>query len=216
VNTLDELRAQYGRSSDQELRRLLAVDGDGLTAEARQAIGEEAARRGIIGASVAPLARVPLLVAGKWSYPKARVGARFVAYLIDGFIGIMLPVMAAAIPLISSRGRITTVNGILLLSSIAWAFYYSFTKDAYDNGKSIGKRAMGLMVVNITTNKPCSKGESALRALMLGIMSAVPFVGTLVEPLVLLVNRDGRRVGDMVAGTQVIEAKQYDPDAPTQ
>jgi uncharacterized RDD family membrane protein YckC len=212
VNTLDELRARYGRFSDRDLELLLTADGGGLTPEARQALGEEAARRGITSGTVVTPGVVPTRVDGRWHYPKARVGARFVAYIIDGFIGVMLPVMAAVIPLVSSHGKVTIANGILLGLSIIWAIYYSFTKDAYDNGKSIGKRTVGLMVVNISTNKPCTKGESALRALMLGVMSAIPFVGTLVEPLVLLVNQDGRRVGDMVAGTQVIEAKAYDPD----
>jgi uncharacterized RDD family membrane protein YckC len=98
VNTLDELRARYGRFSDRELQLLLTAEGGGLTAEARQALGEEAARRGITATAVVPPPSVPTRIDGKWHY--------------------------------------------------------------------------------------------------------------------LLVNQDGRRVGDMVAGTQVIDAKLYDPNAP--
>ena len=145
----------------------------------------------------------------QWTYPKARVGARLLAYIIDMVIGIMLPLVAAGIGMASSRGSLTFINILLLISSVAWAIYYTFTKDAYDEGRSIGKRAMGLMVVNITTNEPCSTGESALRALLKGLLNAVPFIGWLIEPLFIVVSDNGRRVGDLVASTQVIEASDY-------
>lgn len=214
MNTLDDLRARYGRCSDHELRQLLAVEADGLTTEARQALGEEALRRGITAPlQSVPVVRPPTNAADVWHYPKAPLGRRFVALLVDGFFGILMPVMAGIIGVVRSRGSdgMTLINGLLLLASIVWAIYYNFTKDGHDNGRSYGKRAMGLMVVNIKTNTPCTVGESSLRALMLALMNAIPGVGGLIEPLVALVQEDGRRVGDMVAGTQVIDAKLYDP-----
>jgi uncharacterized RDD family membrane protein YckC len=160
---------------------------------------------------VQPVVRPPVGPGGVWHYPKARLGARFVAYLIDTWIGIFMPVIASLIGFIGSHGRFSALNGLLLVSSIVWAIYYNFTKDAHDNGRSIGKRAMGLMVVNIKTNLPCSVGESSLRALMLGLLNAVPMVGSLIEPIVVCAQQDGRRLGDMAAGTQVIDARLYDP-----
>lgn len=213
--TLDELRVRYGRLPDEDLQRLTTANG--LTPQARQALAEEVARRGLRhredAPALSPAVIRPPTSSAVWQYPKAPIGTRFLAYLIDGFIGIFVPLVAAAIPLITSRGHLSPINVVLLISTVVWAIYYSFTKDAWDKGRSIGKRAMGLMVVNITTNKPCSMGESSLRTLLRGIVSAVPLVGSLIEPLVLIVNEKGRRIGDMVAGTQVIDSKLYDPDA---
>ena len=214
MNTLDDLRARYGRYSDQELRLLLAAEGDGLTAEARQALGEEAARRGItVPIEPISLVRPPANAADVWHYPKAPLGKRFVALLIDSFFGIAMPVIAGVIGFVGSRGGVNMINFMLLVSSVLWAIYYNFTKDGHDNGRSYGKRATGLMVVNIKTNEPCTMGRSSLRALMLMVLNSVPFFGTLIEPLVALIQQDGRRLGDMVADTQVIESRLYDRDA---
>jgi uncharacterized RDD family membrane protein YckC len=216
VRTLDELRTRYGRYSDGELQSLLAMAATSLTPEARQVLGEEAARRGLAAplvASSSSAVRAPIGIGDVWHYPKASLWSRFVAYLIDIVIGIIMPVVAGIIGFASSRGRFSIVNGVLLIASVVWAIYYNFTKDGQNEGRSIGKRAMGLMVVNIKTNRPCSIGESSLRALMLGVLNAVPVVGSLIEPLIVLVQEDGRRVGDMVAGTQVIDATLYNPEA---
>src|SRR5690348_5083174 len=214
MDAIDDLRARYGRYSDRELEQLLADKADGLSPEARQALAEEAGRRGMANSVLAvPLVQPPTSPLDVWHYPKARIGARFLASIIDTVVGIMMPIFASGIGIITAHGKLNPVNVALLISSIVWAIYYSFTADGHDNGRSIGKRAMGLMVVNIKTNKPCTMGESSLRALMLGILNAAPLVGSFIEPLVILIQRDGRRVGDMVAGTQVIDAKLYDPDA---
>lgn len=207
MDNLDELRAYYGRLADKDLEALVAIDNEHLTPEARQVLGEEVARRQL-GSAPALAPRVAV-VNGLWVYPKARLGARLLAYIIDVVIGIFVPIAAAGIGLITSRGRFTVINVLLLISSIVWAFYYTFTKDAQDNGRSIGKRATGLMVVNITTNKPCSMGESALRALILQLINIVPLVGWLIEPMIALFSETGRRAGDLAAGTQVIEASAY-------
>lgn len=213
MDAIDELRARYGRYCDRELEVLLAGEGYGLPPEARQALAEEAGRRGLATAAAveAPLVRPPASPTDVWHYPKARIGKRLMAWIIDDVVGILMPVMAGVIGVVTSHGKLTVVNVALLIASVVWAIYYNFTKDGHDNGRSIGKRAMGLMVVNIKTNEPCSMGESSLRALMLGVLNAVPFVGGLIEPLVMLVQADGRRVGDMVAETQVIDAQLYDP-----
>lgn len=211
MNTLDDLRTQYGRYSDRELRMLLAGDAASLTAEARQALAEEAMRRGMVGQmEPAPLVRPPANADDVWHYPKAPLGKRFVALLIDSFFGIAMPVIAGLIGVVTSHGRMNAINVMLLVSSVLWAIYYNFTKDGHDDGRSFGKRVMGLMVVHIKTNRPCTMGQSALRALLLMALNWVPLLGTMIEPLVAIVQPDGRRVGDMAAGTQVIEARLFD------
>lgn len=213
VNSLDDLRSRYGRLADDDLQALVAIDSDHLTPEARQALAEEVLRRGLATrptfAPTDPTAIPRSPTTGEWLYPKARLGARLLAYIIDITIGIMLPLFAALIPFVIGRARLNVVNVMLLASSIVWAIYYTFTKDAHDEGRSIGKRATGLMVVNVKKNTPCSIGESVMRALVLGVVNAIPAVGWAIEPLVVLVSDNGRRAGDLAAGTQVIEAAAY-------
>ena len=145
------------------------------------------------------------------SYPKARVFRRLIAKAIDVYIGVGMPIMASAIGMaVSARhGRINPVNVLLFLSSLVWAIYYTFTKDAHNEGRSIGKRAMKLMVVNVSTGRPCSTGESAMRALITGLVGLVPFIGWAIEPGFVLFAEDGRRLGDKAAGTQVIDRDAY-------
>ena len=211
---MESQRERYGRYSDKELEQLLAAGSEGLSPEAREALAEEAGMRGLpIGTLAVALVRPPASPLDVWHYPKAGIGARFLASIIDSVVGIFMPIAASVIGIAPAHGKMNPVNVVLLISSIIWAIYYNFTKDGHDEGRSIGKRAMGLRVVNIKTNKPCSMGESSLRALMLMILNMAPLVGGLIEPVAILVQRDGRRIGDLVAGTQVIDTKLYDPDS---
>jgi uncharacterized RDD family membrane protein YckC len=144
-------------------------------------------------------------------YPKAPLGARFLAYLIDGLVS-----MAALLPLFAAIGAgtagsnvLAAVFGVVAVVTTAWAIWYSFTKDGRPGGQSIGKKAMSLMVVHLGTNQPCTPGQSALRALILMLTNLLPYVGWLIEPIVLLAAAGGRRLGDQAAGTQVIGAADY-------
>lgn len=144
-------------------------------------------------------------------YPKAPVGRRLLAHLFDTFIALgPMIVVALVMPFVDDRAG--TPSGAIVVAFIAaglWALYYSFTKDGRDGGKSIGKNALDLMVVHVGTNTPCTAGQSAMRTLIMGLMNVVPLVGWIIEPLMVLVNEQGRRVGDMAAGTQVIETRLY-------
>src|SRR5437764_229141 len=120
-------------------------------------------------------------------YPKARLFRRFIASLIDVYIGIAMPVVVSAIGLsMSSGSAVSVVNFMLLVSSIIWAIYYTFTKDAHNEGRSVGKRAMKLMVVNVNTGMPCSTGESAKRAIVGWLVGLVPVIGMALEPSFVL------------------------------
>ncbi len=136
-------------------------------------------------------------------YAKASSGARFVASFLDGLI-----MSAAWLPLIIG---FATDEGFFYFIGIItgiWAIWYNFTKDGRPNGQSIGKKAMGLMVVNLNTNLPCSKGTSALRLLLW----LIPYIGGfiyLIDCIMILASDNGRRIGDHLANTQVIAAASY-------
>jgi uncharacterized RDD family membrane protein YckC len=146
-------------------------------------------------------------------YQKAPLGGRFLAALVDGLVMVPAFILGAFAVMAASAGS-TTLAVLLGLATFAtglWALIYAFTKDGRPGGQSIGKKMMGLMVVHLQTNQPCNRGQSALRYLVMFLLNLVPYIGWLIEPIVLLSAAGGRRLGDSAAGTQVIEASLYRP-----
>lgn len=149
------------------------------------------------------------------SYSKASLGDRFLASLLDGFI-----VAALSIP-----SLIFYFIGIANLTSYdpgsAFQFFvfaallyilpliYVFIKDGLGEGQSWGKKALGLMVVYLPDNTPCTIGQSCLRSLVTSLFAIVPFVGWLIEPIMVLAADDGRRLADKAASTQVIDKCKF-------
>ena len=211
----DDLRTHYGRLSDQELQSIAAIDAENLTPEARQALSNELARRKLRGATALPqpadeVVVRPSTATGEWRYPKGRLGARLLAYIIDILVATIPAVCIIGIGFaMTPRRGFGALAGIAMLLSIAWVLYYSFTKDGWRGGQSVGKKAMELMVVDVKTNQPCTVGESALRALILFLLNLIPGLGWLVEPIVAIASENGRRLGDLAAGTQVIDTSAY-------
>jgi uncharacterized RDD family membrane protein YckC len=132
-------------------------------------------------------------------YQKAHVLNRFIAKLIDLFL-----VVAAA--------EIAPPVGFL--SGLA----YILIADGFAGGRSIGKRLVGLQTLRLDVRESAGFRESIIRNLPLGaaqLAFAVPYIGWLVsvaivafEGLLVLGNEQGRRLGDEVAGTQVVDAGQ--------
>jgi uncharacterized RDD family membrane protein YckC len=132
-------------------------------------------------------------------YPKAHVLNRFIAKLIDLFI-----VVAA--------GEIAPPVGFLS------GLTYILIADGFAGGKSIGKRLVGLQTVRLDGRDTAGFRESIIRNLPLGgaqIAYAVPYIGWLVslailafESFLIIGNEQGRRLGDEMARTQVLDAGQ--------
>jgi uncharacterized RDD family membrane protein YckC len=146
-------------------------------------------------------------------YLKAQLGGRFLAALVD--LLITLPAALLWVFVVAAFTAGSTALGVVLsLAAVAgtlWALHYAFTKDGRPGGQSIGKKMMGLMVVHLQSNQPCSRNQSALRCLVMFLLNLVPYVGWLIEPIVLLAAAGGRRLGDAAAGTQVILASDHRP-----
>jgi len=132
-------------------------------------------------------------------YPKAHVLNRFIAKMIDLFI-----VVAA--------GEIAPPVGFL--SGLA----YILIADGFAGGKSIGKRLVGLHTIRVDGRESAGFQESIIRNLPLGgaqLAYAVPYIGWLAslailafESFLIIGNEQGRRLGDEVARTQVLDAGQ--------
>ncbi len=148
---------------------------------------------------------------------KASMGNRFVASLLDSLICVGLGIPAIIFYAIG-MANVTTdyygstnYAGAAVFFILAFLLYiipliYTFIKDGLGNGQSWGKKAMNIKVVNISDKTNCTKGTSALRALIGWLINLVPFVGWLVEPIMVLATSDGRRLADKVAGTMVVNA----------
>ena len=112
-------------------------------------------------------------------FPKASVWRRFLAHLLDSFF--------------------TALLALLLI--IPGVVYY-LIKDGLKNGQSWGNRVVGLKVVHLDTGAPCTKLESVLRAVFLGVSPI-----NLVEIAMVLFERKGQRLADKIMNTNVVEAK---------
>lgn len=150
-------------------------------------------------------------------YPKASLGSRIGAAFIDGFITLGLCIPAFIFLFIgiskSSHYYHRGAGKFYFFAVIFFIFpiVYSYIKDGLGQGQSIGKKSVGLMVVNLETNTPCTKGKSAFRNFISGLVSAIPYVGWMVEPIMVLATADGRKLGDKAANTQVIEKSEFRP-----
>lgn len=92
---------------------------------------------------------------------------------------------------------------------------YLLISDGLFDGRSLGKRLMGLRVLSTVTGGPCSMKESILRNAPLGmglLFYKLPLVGWIIivivsalEFLILLGSKEGSRIGDEIAKTMVVE-----------
>jgi len=132
-------------------------------------------------------------------YPKAYVLNRFIAKLIDLFIVVAADEIAPPVG---------------FLSGLA----YILIADGFAGGRSIGKRLVGLQTMRLDIRETAGFRESIIRNLPLGVaqlLFAVPYVGWIgsvavlaFESVLIVGNEHGRRLGDEVARTQVLDAGQ--------
>lgn len=105
-------------------------------------------------------------------------------------------------------------------------FFYSLAADGMNfgpfSGQSLGKRLMGLQVVHIKSRKPIGLRESFLRNTPVGVatfFAIIPVWGWLILGLIglplmimevyLMVSiESGRRLGDVMGDTEVVEMKR--------
>lgn len=136
---------------------------------------------------------------------KAPLGKRIVAYIIDSIIvGIVMGVFYGVgfVLMMMGRGRgVMIIIGILcMLVGFGLMLLYWLLRDGMFNGRSLGKKVMGLKVVNTAGNRACSYKDSFLRNITL----VIPIVG-FIDIIIALVDSEGLRMGDKIAKTQVQE-----------
>lgn len=125
--------------------------------------------------------------------------------------GLLLRTAAKTIDLI----LIAAVMEIIPRAGYFAGLAYLLLGDGFFDGRSLGKRLIKLKVISSETGDACSFKGSVLRngTLAVGyLLSVVPWIGWIFfviavgfEFIIVLGSKDGRRLGDELAKTVVIE-----------
>jgi uncharacterized RDD family membrane protein YckC len=138
---------------------------------------------------------------------KAPSGARILAGITDLAIA-SGPGYAASVWFIADvlADRSPGLSATVATLSYLWGGGYLLFRDAIPVG-SFGKRIAGLAVVGRDGQRARAGGSAARNADLVLLGWLVPVLGWVVEGVVALVSRTGRRAGDAIAGTQVVRAE---------
>jgi uncharacterized RDD family membrane protein YckC len=117
---------------------------------------------------------------------------RLVGQFVDGVVG-AAPFIAAF--LISSLNN--TLGAVLLFGAVAWSLFYYLFADGFPGGQSLGKRWLGMQVIDARTGAPCTFWQSFLRNLLLAMLGPIDWV--------FIFGERHQRLGDKLAGTIVID-----------
>jgi uncharacterized RDD family membrane protein YckC len=149
---------------------------------------------------------VQVPVAMPADYAKGPLGARLLAWITDGIIaGALLPVAILLIASASASEDAPIVGLLLALVGVIWQLTYFLGRDAA-GGAGFGKRLAGIVVVSSVTGIPATGGPTIVRQLVLYGLNIIPVIGSLIEPVLVLTDQKGRRLGDKAAKTQVVRA----------
>jgi uncharacterized RDD family membrane protein YckC len=132
--------------------------------------------------------QTPSIVSAESRFPAparelASPGSRFLAHFLDGIVG--------GVPV------------VIPIAGWLWMFLYFGTKDAlpFLGGQSIGKKVMGLRVVNLETGKPIKGDYGAAITRQLSLF--IPIFNLFDACMVF--SSEGRRFGDKWAKTVVVK-----------
>lgn len=132
----------------------------------------------------------------------AQLASRAVAYIIDWIVQAV--VLIVAFILVSNASFIADTaltRGLTILFTVLVIVGYPVIFETVSRGRSLGKLAMGLRVVSDDGGP-----ERFRQALFRGLAGSVEFWAFLGAPALItsLINQQGKRLGDVFAGTIVI------------
>lgn len=150
-------------------------------------------------------------------YEPASIGNRMLAAIIDygvyaiwilGWVGILFAMADNIRNLTDSLGTNTLIIiGILFAGPI---FFYHLLFEYFNNGQSIGKRIVKIRVIKIDGTPP-TLGACLLRWLFRAVdIDFSSFIAPGIIGIVSIIStKKSQRLGDLVAGTTVIDLKVY-------
>lgn len=127
--------------------------------------------------------------------------SRALAFMIDLAIRwIGLGIVSAIIGYLGSFGQ-----GLFLILVFVVEWFYPVLFEVFNHGQTIGKKAMGIMVIN-DDGTPIDWSSSIVRNLLrfADFLPALFGFGA----LSMLVNKDFKRLGDLAAGTLVVHKRK--------
>lgn len=164
---------------------------------------------------------------GSIDYPRAPLGRRLGAFVIDsliaglvvtvltvGFVVMLFLVMSYRAPkfLNNVDEWVAWVWAMATAVSFVWFLFYSLFRDGLGTGQSFGKKLFRLRVIELDSRRPCGSTASIKRNLwgllsvLVGVFLTCAFPVVLLDPVVILADAKGQRLGDRWARTQVIAA----------
>ena len=149
----------------------------------------------------------------EFSYDLAGVGSRFLAVMLDlgiqvGFVLLMIwgfALIAGKAPRVThvATDRLAASVGIAIVIAIVFLVFFGYfiIFEAMWNGRTPGKKALGIRVVR-DGGYPLDWGASLVRNLVRIVEATVGFYA--ISALVAVFSPQNKRVGDLAAGTIVI------------
>jgi uncharacterized membrane protein SpoIIM required for sporulation/uncharacterized RDD family membrane protein YckC len=140
----------------------------------------------------------------------AGLGSRFLALIIDTvLIGVLIVILAiAAVALGIGALSLRSINAgswvwafaVLVYFLVTWGYFLFF--EALNRGQTPGKKWTGIRVLR-DDGLPVGWRESALRNLVRAA-DILPPPACIVGGLAIILSKDGKRLGDLLAGTIVV------------
>ncbi len=136
--------------------------------------------------------------------PLAGLGSRFAALFLDGVI-LLLALAVTVLAFVFFGAQVFGPNlaqglGIFAAFLVFWGYFFGF--EAFNDGRTPGKRAFGLRTVH-ADGSALSPQAAAIRNLV-RIVDVQPGVACLLGGFVMLVDTRHRRLGDLAAGSLVV------------
>ncbi len=146
----------------------------------------------------------------EFSYELAGLGSRFAAGLIDSFIqGSVILALFIAFWAGGTNISVMTyvqaaLQGLMLIALFLLIWGYHLYFEVFRGGQSPGKKWLGIRVV-AGGGHPCSLPRAAVRNLM-RVVDFMPLLYA-VGGVIMFMDRRGRRLGDLAAGTIVVRER---------
>ena len=146
----------------------------------------------------------------------ATLGSRVLAIVLDLSIqvtALLLLLLGLAGVTAATSASLPAWVGVVIVTFLVFfvIFGYPAILETLWNGKTVGKRVLGIRVVT-TTGAPIRFRHAAIRAALELVDFFIP-PGGLVACISVLLTRDDQRLGDLAAGTIVVHERTAAPSA---
>jgi uncharacterized RDD family membrane protein YckC len=142
---------------------------------------------------------------GDAAFPLATLSQRWWGALLDNLFYLLSVVPAFVIAKLAGEGAIAWLPLVLVLSVLPMVAYQAVLISR--TGQSLGKKLLKTRIVKLDGSVPGFVHGVLVRSWAVGVVSAIPYLGSLVSlaDLLMIFRRDRRMLHDHIAGTNVIQ-----------